>query len=95
MLLQSPRVLGSSWGSTMNQIPMVPRRTRGWGGGEVGTRGSHHEEDPGGGDHQAAVLVGEGLVRLGLPRDGVHPLLLGVLGLELGPDLLLGPHTHT
>lgn len=50
---------------------------------------THHEKYPRWWDHEAAVFVGEGLVRLRLPGDRVHSLLLRVFGLELGADFIL------
>lgn len=51
---------------------------------------SYHEEDAGHRDHESAEFVSEGLEGLRLARDRVYSLYSGVLGFELGPQILLG-----
>ena len=47
-------------------------------------------------DHESAEFVSEGLERLWLARDRVYSLYSGVLGFELGPQILLGQtHIHS
>lgn len=57
---------------------------------------SYHEEDAGHRDHESAEFVSEGLEGLRLARDRVYSLYSGVLGFELGPQILLGQtHIHS